>query len=67
MSTAAVICDMMGGFFALTQIQLDSYIAGAGFFIFWKDLNIAKFLLAFLTFSCQLFTLSQIFYYGHRY
>lgn len=66
LSTSAIVSDFLGACCCLAQIQLDSYIAGYAFFLTYPDLNIAKFLLAFLTFTCEAVILSQIVYYSKK-
>ena len=53
LSTLSITLDFIGCCFALAQIQLDSLIAGH-LFIIYPGINVAKFLLSFISWCCDL-------------
>lgn len=66
LSAPGITLDWIGAICCLTQIQLESKINGYGFFLVYPDLNIAKFLLAFITLTCEGVILYQIWYYSQK-
>ncbi len=55
--------DLAGAVLALTQMQIDASIAGAGFFLTDERLNLAKFLLCLFCGGFDIVILIQIYYY----
>jgi hypothetical protein len=54
--------DLVGSFFALTQMQIDAYQGGYGFLINDPHLNSAKLLLSFFSGSFDIIILIQVFF-----
>lgn len=61
-SPLAFAADLTGASLALIQMQIDSIVAGEGFFLFDPRMNLAKFLLCFFSGSFDAVILVQYFF-----